>query len=192
MWQKSLNNLFEINTKVQVFLGCFPECYLDGQTHKDNKSHKHHPAARQSSGRDQGDAVVPTRGEELGDTFRAGHRPTPEHHMRSGGCWVVSAFLRGAAKRKGQGRRPESLWACRRLRGGQSLGEKGGRAGACLIDQRSPVFTVLCCFALLTAGNDPLFVPGHSCGSEKARAFHMFRFNNGSVSSIILTNFHRP
>lgn len=192
MWQKSLNNLFEINTKVQVFSGCFPERYLDGQTHKDNKSHKHCPAARQSSGRDPEDAAMPTRGEELGDTFRAGHRPTPEHHMWSGGCWVVPAFLRGAATRQGQGRRPESLWACRRLRGGQSLGEKGGRAGACLIDQRSPTFTVLCCFALLTAESDPLSVPGHSCGLEKVRAFDMFRFNNGSVSSIIITNLHRP
>lgn len=115
MWQKSLNNLFEINAKVQVFAGCFPECYLDGQTHKDNKSHKHRPAVRQSSGRDLEDAAVPTPGEEVGDTFRAGHRPTPKHHTWSGSCWVLSAFLRGAATRQGGGRRPESLWVCRRV-----------------------------------------------------------------------------
>lgn len=60
------------------------------------------------------------------------------------------------------------------------------------MDQRSPSFTVLCYFALLTAGSDPLSVPGYSCGLENARAFDMFRFDDGSVSSIIITNFHSP
>lgn len=90
MWQKSLNNLFEINAKVQVFAGCFPECYLDGQTHKDNKSHKHRPAVRQSSGRDLEDAAVPTQGEEVGDTFRAKHQNTT-HGVEAAGSYQLSS-----------------------------------------------------------------------------------------------------
>lgn len=48
---------------------------------------------------------------------------------------------------------------------------------------------MLCYFALLTAGSDPLSVPGYSCGLENERTFDMFRFDDGSVSSIIITNF---
>lgn len=56
------------------------------------------------------------------------------------------------------------------------------------MDQRSPSFTVLCYFALLTAGSDPLCAWLQLWfGNE--RTFDMFRFDDGSVSSLIITDF---
>ena len=119
------------------------------------------------------------------DTFRPGHRPTPKHHRRSGGCWVASALFRGAATRQGVGRRLGSLWACRRVGRGQNRGEKGESA---VLSHRPEV---PCFHYCPDTGSDPPSVHGHSCGLEKAHSFDMFRFDNCSVSSIMVTNFHR-